>query len=114
MKNIKIRVYSNQKLLDLILQRLKELGGSHHGGSGSFDSAVEGGTYGLYVDAWQKISYASGDKIGTWFNNSTKGEITLDELFAMTPEPRETIKIGDSTYDKAEFEAATKNLKPIK
>lgn len=39
--------------------------------------------------------------------------ITLDELFQMKAEPQETIKIGDSTYDKAEFEEATKNLKPI-
>ena len=40
--------------------------------------------------------------------------ITIDELFAMQPEVKETIKIGDATYDKAEFEAATKNLTPIK
>lgn len=38
--------------------------------------------------------------------------ITLDELFAMTPElPKETITIGSNVYDKAEFEAATKHLK---
>ena len=28
--------------------------------------------------------------------------------------PRETVKIGDITYDKREFENAVKNLKPIK
>ena len=48
-------------------------------------------------------------------NKGSFGEfITLDELFAMTPDPKETIKIGDQTYDKAEFEKATENLKPIK
>ena len=29
-------------------------------------------------------------------------------------EPKETIQIGEITYDKAEFEEAVKNLKPIK
>jgi hypothetical protein len=38
--------------------------------------------------------------------------ITLDQLFAMTPElPKETITIGSNVYDKAEFEEATKHLK---
>ena len=42
------------------------------------------------------------------------GFLTLEELFTMQPEAKETIKIGTQTYDKADFEAATKHLAPIK
>ena len=40
--------------------------------------------------------------------------ISLEELFTMRPEAKETVKIGTQTYDKADFEAATKHLTPIK
>jgi hypothetical protein len=114
MKNIKIRTYGNQSLLLSIVERLKKLGARVTGFEDFAIRAHEGGTYGVYVDSVGRLSYASGDPEGSWFYQSGREIITLDELFDMTPEPKETIKIGDSTYDKAEFEKATENLKPIK
>ena len=39
---------------------------------------------------------------------------TITENLLWEEKPIETIKIGEITYDKSEFENAVKNLKPIK
>ena len=40
-------------------------------------------------------------------------EDLIRENLAWEAKPKETIKIGEITYDKSEFEQAVKNLKPI-
>lgn len=103
MKKFQIRTHGNENLAKAIQDKLYELGYSWN--LGSKYRNLEAPTYqvGVFCD----------DEI-TW-NEVTKdnwGEvITLDELFSM--KPKETIRIGGQTYDKAEFEAATKNLTPL-
>lgn len=43
-----------------------------------------------------------------------EGTINSNLLWERKEESKETIKIGEVVYDKAEFEEAVKNLKPIK
>ena len=103
MKKFQIRTHGNKNLARAIQDKLYELG---------YSWAMYSKYNELGAPAYQ-VGVREDDEI-TW-NEVTKDEwgevITLDELFSM--KPKETIKIGDQTYDKAEFEAATKNLTPL-
>jgi hypothetical protein len=106
MKKLQIRTYGNPQLATLIINKLDLLGyytgllktSADHYFNVHGESTMHCGP--------QTARDITGDNIGSF--------ITLDELFEMQPEAKETIKIGTQTYDKADFEAATKHLTTIK
>ena len=109
MKKFQILTHGNENLAKAIQDKLFELG--HHWGDSEHDDSyhyTDAAVYqaGAFRHRGLTYSHCARDRWGP--------VITIDELFAMQPEKKETIKIGDATYDKAEFEEATKNLTPIK
>lgn len=72
-------------------------------------------SYDKTFDALEVYKYnldvAGGMQYNTW-----KDMIETSTYFTKiwSVPPKETIKIGETIYDKAEFEEAVKNLKPIK
>ena len=109
MKKFQIKTHGNGNLARVIQEKLFELGcGWHHGGNTVKILDAHSYQIGFFEDG--DITKSDGDSYGL----DICPLITLDELFAMSPEKKETIKIGGQTYDKALFEEATKNLKPIK
>ena len=107
MKEFQIRTYNNENLAEAIQYKLFNLG---------YSWAYPNSTAIQYLHAASFQVYSN--RVITWNRNSyypSGGEIiTLEELFTMQPEAKETIKIGTQTYDKADFEAATKHLTPVK
>ena len=96
-----IKTYGNENLAQAILDKLSELG---------YDACK-----GIICKSYQVNAFSDNTVTYSSHCHDKWGEfITIDELFAMTPKPAETIKIGDQTFNKAEFEEATKNLKPVK
>ena len=106
MRKFQILTHGNDYLSRAILRKLEELGYD-------VDSVLPFNCDHYYIGQRYNTIYA-GAKDERCEDSYLFGPfITLDELFQMKAGPQETIKIGDSTYDKAEFEEATKNLKPI-
>ena len=72
-------------------------------------------SYNSTFDALEVYKYnldvAGGMQYNIW-KNRLEDSYYFTKIWS-TP-PKETIKIGEITYDKAEFEEAVKNLKPIK
>lgn len=112
-KEFKIRIFNDQKLSEAIQKKLFELGYRWSGDNQVQTAPISYGSYGIYADRFGQLTYASSDKNGSYFRAHRNPEITVEELFQMEPEVRETIKIGKTTYDKEEFEQATKDLKPV-
>lgn len=106
MKKFQIKTHGNENLARAIQEKLFELG------------------HRWWMDNEVKYLFAASYQVGETGNNTISWSrdednyefgpfVTIDELFAMKPEPKETVKIGDQTYDKKQFEEATKNLTPI-
>lgn len=57
------------------------------------------------------LDVAGGMQYNIW-KNKLEGSSYFTKIWSAPP--KETIKIGETVYDKAEFEEAVKNLKPIK
>lgn len=112
-KEFKIRIFNDQKLSEAIQTKLFELGYRWADANQVRTTPISYGSYGIYANSYGLLSYASDGPGGDFFRQDPNPEITVDELFQMEPEVRETIKIGGTTYDKEEFEQATKDLKPI-
>lgn len=112
-REFKVKIFNDQKLSEAIQTKLFELGYRWVGEPLVRTDPVTTGSYGIYANRSGLLSYASVDTGGDFFRQDPKPEITVDELFQMEPEVRETIKIGETTYDKKEFEQATKHLKPV-
>ena len=106
MKKFQIKTYGDPSLARAIQRKLESLGYRTGFIAASSDHYYNlGGAKTVYC-----TTYEGRDMVGGDFGNF----ITIDELFTMQPEAKETIKIGTQTYDKADFEAATKHLTPIK
>ena len=109
MKKFQIRTYGDPFLAKAIQYKLFELGYSWEDDSGKDVRHHDAAScqVGLMGEGTMTCSYSGFLLDG--------GElISIDELFLMKPEVKETIKIGTQTYDKSDFEAATKHLTPIK
>jgi hypothetical protein len=107
LENKSILTHGSEHLAEAIQRKLFELGyGWEHS---SREPRVLDAAY--YVILHGRIVY--GPTVDD-FDFPSRPTLPLEELFAMSPTPKETVKFGDVVYDKAEFEAATKNLKPVK
>jgi len=104
MKKFQIKTHRNENLARVIQEKLFELGYKWR----------DSGKQVTCLNEYLYRAFEDGDMLFGYQDDIDGTLITLDELFAMSPEPKETIKIGDQTYDKAEFDKATENLKPIK
>jgi hypothetical protein len=113
MREFQIKAYGDKHLAAAIQEKLFELGYRWPMGGPNSVKLTSDSSYlvGYLVGACGKptIMWANGDTYPL-----VGKEITLEKLFQMQPEAKETIKIGTQTYDKADFEAATKHLAPIK
>jgi hypothetical protein len=108
LENKSILTHGSEHLAEAIQRKLFELGGDWRVGKSQALRNLNAAYYVMddtYITCGKDINSDS-------FRE--RSILPLEELFAMSPTPKETVKIGDVVYDKAEFEAATKNLKPVK
>lgn len=106
MKDFKIRTYNNDLLYDAIVLKCRSLG------FGGLQHRPESHAH-IYGEWHIKCITWTGLSQEDFFLQKNIREITINELFEMELSPRETIKIGGTTYDKEEFERAIKDFKPI-
>jgi hypothetical protein len=105
---MKFRTYGNEKLSEAIQEKLFELGYRWFGGN---EVQYTHKPF-LYVDSDGDITQDS-QEYEDDFNNYDNEEIPLEWFFQLTASEQETITVGDVTFDKEEFESATKHLKPL-
>ena len=110
MKEFKIRTYGNKNLSEAIQLKLFELGYKSMLWSLKKCPAK---TYGIWAHSDGGMTRDTSWDL-EFFEGHEFSEISINELFEMEAKNKETVTIGDSVFDKAEFEEATKNLKPIK
>jgi hypothetical protein len=104
-----IRTYHDRHLAAAIQEKLFELGYQWEVGEANLVQRTYATAYRVGYQDECTIKWAGIACPWDWDNC-----IALEKLFQMQPDPRETIKVGTQTYDKADFEAATKHLTPIK